>query len=36
LYARLRRSSPPVVFRAATADELAKKVAEYEAARGTG
>ena len=33
LYARLRRSTPPVVFRAATADELAAKVAEWEASR---
>jgi hypothetical protein len=33
LYARLRRSSPPVVFRAATAGELAAKVAEFETAR---
>jgi hypothetical protein len=28
LYARLRRSSPPIVVRAATAEELAAKVAE--------
>jgi hypothetical protein len=34
LYARLRKSTPPVVFRAATAEELAAKIREYEAARG--
>jgi hypothetical protein len=28
LYARLRKSSPPIVVRAATAEELAAKVAE--------
>jgi len=33
LYARRRLTSPPVVFRAATADELAAKVAEWEASR---
>ena len=33
LYARKRRTSPPVVFRAATADELAAKITEYEAGR---
>jgi hypothetical protein len=33
LYARLRRSTPPVVLRAATAEELAAKVAEREAQR---
>ncbi len=30
LYARRRKSSPPVVFRAATADELAAKIREYQ------
>jgi hypothetical protein len=34
LYARRRGSTPPVVFRAATAAELAAKVRKYEAARG--
>jgi hypothetical protein len=34
LYARRRKSTPPVVFRAATAPELAAKIREYEAARG--
>jgi hypothetical protein len=34
LYARRRKTSPPVVFRAATAEELAAKIREYEAARG--
>ena len=29
LYARRRKSSPPVVLRAATADELAAKIREY-------
>jgi hypothetical protein len=33
LYARLRKSSPPVIFRAATPDELAAKITEYEAGR---
>jgi len=33
LYARRRRSSPPVVFRASTAEELAAKIREYEDAR---
>jgi hypothetical protein len=33
LYARLRKSSPPVVFRAATVEELAAKIREYEDAR---
>ena len=33
LYARLRRSTPPVVFRAPTADELAAKITQFEAAR---
>jgi hypothetical protein len=33
LYARRRKSSPPVVFRAATADELASKITEWEASR---
>jgi hypothetical protein len=28
LYARLRKSSPPIIVRAATAEELAAKVAE--------
>ncbi len=31
LYARLRKSSPPVVLRAATAEELAAKIREYHA-----
>ena len=30
LYARRRRSSPPVVLRAATADELAAKITKYQ------
>jgi hypothetical protein len=30
LYARRRKSSPPVVFRAATAEELAAKITEWE------
>jgi hypothetical protein len=33
LYARKPRTSPPAVLRAATAEELAAKVAEWEAAR---
>ena len=33
LYARRRKSSPPVVFRAATAEELATKITEYENAQ---
>jgi hypothetical protein len=33
LYARRRKSSPPIVFRAATAGELAAKVTEWEAGR---
>ena len=33
LYARRRKSSPPIVFRAATAEELAAKIREHEAAR---
>ena len=33
LYARLRRSTPPVVFRVATAAELAAKIRQYEDAR---
>jgi hypothetical protein len=33
LYARRRKSTPPVVFRAATAEELAAKIREYEGAR---
>jgi hypothetical protein len=33
LYARRRRASPAVVFRAATADELAAKITEWEAGR---
>ena len=33
LYARRRKTSPPVVFRAATAEELAAKIRTYEAAR---
>ena len=33
LYARLRKSSPPIVFRAATAEEPAAKIREYEDAR---
>jgi hypothetical protein len=33
LYARRRMTSPPVVFRAATAEELAAKIREYEDAR---
>ena len=33
LYARLRKSSPPIVFRAATAEVLAAKIREYEDAR---
>jgi len=33
LYARWRKSSPPVVFRAATAEGLAAKIREYQAAR---
>jgi hypothetical protein len=32
-YARLPRSSPPIVLRAASAEELAAKVAEAEQAR---
>jgi hypothetical protein len=34
LYARRRKSSPPIVLRAATAEELAAKVAEAERANG--
>jgi hypothetical protein len=30
LYARRRKSTPPVVLRAATADELADKIREYQ------
>jgi hypothetical protein len=30
LYARRRKTSPPVVLRASTAEELAAKVAEYQ------
>lgn len=30
LYARRRRSSPPVVFRSVSADDLAAKIREYE------
>lgn len=30
LYARRRKSSPPIVFRAVTAEELAAKITEYE------
>jgi hypothetical protein len=33
LYARRRKSSPPVVFRAATAEELAAKITQFEGAR---
>jgi hypothetical protein len=33
LYARRRKSSPPVVFRAATAEELAAKIRDYEDAQ---
>jgi hypothetical protein len=33
LYARLRKTSPPVVVRAATVEELAGKVAEEQAKR---
>jgi hypothetical protein len=33
LYARRRQSTPPVVFRAATVEELAAKITEYEAGR---
>jgi hypothetical protein len=33
LYARRRKSSPAIVFRAATADELAAKITEWEAGR---
>jgi hypothetical protein len=33
LYARRRKTSPPVVFRAATAEDLAAKITEYEGAR---
>jgi hypothetical protein len=33
LYARRRKTSPPVVFRAVTAGELAAKITEWEAAR---
>jgi hypothetical protein len=33
LYARLRKSSPPIVVRAATAEELAAKVAGATGAR---
>jgi hypothetical protein len=34
LYARRRKSSPPVVLRAATAEELAAKIADAERTRG--
>ena len=34
LYAQRRKSSPPIVFRAASAHELAAMVAEWEAAHG--
>jgi hypothetical protein len=34
LYARRRKSSPPVVLRAASAHELGAMVAEWEAAHG--
>jgi hypothetical protein len=33
LYARRRMSSPPVVFRAATAEELAAKIRQYDDAQ---
>jgi hypothetical protein len=33
LYARLRKSSPPIVFRAATAEELAAQITEWEGKR---
>ena len=33
LYARRRKTSPPVVYRAATEQELAAKIREYEDAR---
>jgi hypothetical protein len=34
LYARLPRSSPPIVLRAGSAEELAARIREHEAARG--
>jgi hypothetical protein len=34
LYARRRKSTPAVVFRAGTAEELAAKITEYETAHG--
>ncbi len=33
LYARRRKTSPPVVFRSASADDLARQVSEWEQAR---
>jgi hypothetical protein len=36
LYARLRRSHPPMVVRAPTAAELAAKIAAYQSARDGG
>jgi hypothetical protein len=33
IYARRRKSSPPVVFRAATAEELAAKIRAWDEAR---
>ena len=33
LYARRRKTSPPVVFRSASADDLARQVSEWEKAR---
>jgi hypothetical protein len=35
LYARREKSSPPIVFRAATADELAAQLRAWEAQRET-
>jgi hypothetical protein len=32
LYARRRKSTPPIVFRAVTVEELAAKIRDYEAA----